>query len=65
MATELVLSGKTDVQSLNYHKTYDIYSTPQIYVLDKNKKIIAKRLDTDLVKKVLENEWKKKNKNQK
>ncbi len=63
MATQLVLSGKTDVQSLNYHKTYDIYSTPQIYVLDKDKKIIAKHLDTDLVKKVLELEWKKSKKN--
>jgi peroxiredoxin len=63
LATELVLSGKTDVQSLNYHKTYDIYSTPQIYILDKDKKIIAKRLDTDLVKKVLEIEWKKNEKN--
>ncbi len=30
-----------------FKKTYDIYSTPVIYVLDENKKIIAKRLDVD------------------
>ena len=28
----------------DYHDSYDIYSTPVIYVLDKKKKIIAKRL---------------------
>ena len=28
----------------DYHDLYDIYSTPVIYVLDENKKIIAKRL---------------------
>jgi len=28
-------------------KVYDIYSTPVLYVLDENKKIIAKRLDVD------------------
>lgn len=30
-----------------FKKTYDIYSTPVIYVLDENKKIIAKRLDVE------------------
>lgn len=28
----------------NFHDTYDIYATPVIYILDENKKIIAKRL---------------------
>lgn len=31
----------------DYHDTYDIYSTPVIYLLDEQKKIIAKRLLTD------------------
>ncbi len=35
----------TDLKSLNFRKTYDIFSTPQIYLLDKDKTIIAKRLD--------------------
>lgn len=29
----------------DFNKMYDIYSTPVIYILDQNKKIIAKRLD--------------------
>ena len=31
----------------NFDKTYDINSTPVIYILDADKKIIAKRLDVD------------------
>jgi thiol-disulfide isomerase/thioredoxin len=34
----------TTLESLNYHDTYDIYATPRIFVLDKDKKIIAKQL---------------------
>ncbi|MCX7769184.1 MAG: DUF5106 domain-containing protein [Flavobacteriales bacterium] len=37
----------TDVQSLNFHKTYDIYSTPQIYVLDRKKTIVGRRLSVE------------------
>ena len=60
-ATELILSGKTDLKSLNYNTTYDIYTTPQIYLLDKSKKIIAKKLDTDLLNTVLTKEEQRKN----
>jgi len=55
---EYVLGGKTDVKSLNYHLTYDIFTTPQIYLLDKNKTIVGKKLDTDLLKQVLETKFK-------
>ena len=34
----------THIESLNYHDTYDLYATPRIIVLDKDKKIIAKQL---------------------
>lgn len=34
----------TTIESLNYQQTYDIYSTPKVFVLDKDKKIIAKSL---------------------
>lgn len=54
---EYVLTGKTDIASLNYQATYDIYSTPQVYLLDKDKKIIGKKLDTDLLKQVFENRF--------
>lgn len=34
----------TTIESLNYSTTYDLYATPRIIVLDKDKKIIAKQL---------------------
>ena len=34
----------TNIESLNFQTTYDIYSTPRVFVLDKDKKIIAKQL---------------------
>lgn len=37
----------------NYRVYYDIFSTPVIYVLDKNKKIIAKRIDVVTLEKIL------------
>ena len=55
-ATEYILKGYTDLKSLNYNTTYDVFTTPQIYLLDKDKKIIGKKLDTDLLKEVLEKE---------
>ena len=46
----------TDLKSLNFRKTYDIFSTPQIYLLDQDKKIIGKKLDAltfgDLLQKI-------------
>ncbi|MCX7649406.1 MAG: hypothetical protein N2050_02480, partial [Flavobacteriales bacterium] len=50
----------TDLQSLNVHKTYDIYSTPQIYVLDRKKVIVGRRLSVEdlegFLKKLFEKE---------
>lgn len=34
----------TTLESLNYQTTYDIFSTPRVFVLDKDKKIIAKSI---------------------
>ncbi len=42
----------------NYHKLYDIYSTPIIYILDKDKKIIAKRIGVESVERFLNEELK-------
>ena len=39
----------------NFRNNYDIYSTPVIYVLDKNKKIIAKRIDVEKIEEFIEN----------
>lgn len=38
----------------NYHKLYDIYSTPIIYVLDSNKKIVAKRIGPEALDSIFE-----------
>jgi hypothetical protein len=35
---------KTSLESLNYQNTYDIFSTPKVFVLDKDKRIIAKSI---------------------
>lgn len=37
----------SDLQSMNLHQTYNISSTPLILILDKNKKIIARKLGVD------------------
>ncbi|RXQ95557.1 AhpC/TSA family protein [Ancylomarina salipaludis] len=42
----------------NFRIFYDVYSTPTIYLLDKNKKIIAKRLDLENLKGFLDHERK-------
>ena len=34
----------TTLAALNYQQTYDIYATPKVFVLDKDNKIIAKKL---------------------
>jgi len=39
----------------NFHRVYDVTSTPVIYILDENKKIIAKRLSGGQVKDFIEN----------
>ncbi len=39
-----LIPSKTTLESINYQDTYDIYSTPRVWILDKDKKIIAKSL---------------------
>ena len=39
-----LLATKTTMESLNYQQAYDIYTTPRVFVLDKENKIIAKSL---------------------
>ena len=49
----------TTLESLNYQTTYDVFSTPQIYVLDKDKKIIAKRISISQLEDMLDKLQKK------
>lgn len=39
-----LIPSKTTLESINYQRTYDIYSTPQVWILDKDKKVIGKSL---------------------
>ena len=44
----------TTIESLNYQQTYDIYATPKVFVLDKDKKIIAKSLSISQLEDLLD-----------
>ncbi len=46
----------------NFRNLYDIYSTPVVYILDKNKKIIAKRIGVEQIEKFIEFERNKEKK---
>lgn len=37
----------TTIESLNYADTWDVYSTPKFFLLDKDRKIVGKQLDVD------------------
>lgn len=43
-----------------FRQYYDVRATPSIYLLDKNKYIIGKRIDIDTVDKILEDKFKEK-----
>lgn len=43
-ANPSAFQGVTNSESLNYQQTYDIFSTPKLWILDKEKKIIGKGL---------------------
>ncbi len=45
----------TTIESLNFRDTYDIYSTPRVFLLDKDKKILAKRIGVDQLEELLDN----------
>jgi hypothetical protein len=44
----------TKSMSPDFHDLYDIYATPVIYLLDKNKKIIAKRINANQISQVIQ-----------
>ena len=44
----------TTLESLNYQQTYDIYATPKVFILDKDKKIIAKSLSISQLEDLLD-----------
>ena len=51
----------TTLEALNFSKTYDIFSTPRVFVLDKDKKIVAKQLSISQLEDFLDTMQKVKN----
>ena len=43
----------------NFRNLYDIYSTPTVFLLDKSKKVIAKRMSVEVLEKIVDEEMKK------
>ena len=43
-AAKLIYAGITDLQSLNFRTTFDVFSTPKLFLLDENKEILAKQI---------------------
>lgn len=48
-ATQLILDKKTDYKSLDYRNTYDVFTTPKVFLLDADKKIVAKLVGVEQV----------------
>ena len=43
-ATALIYGGITNLESLNFRTTFDVYATPKMFLLDENKNILAKQI---------------------
>lgn len=62
-AYKYISEGKTTLNSLNFRDYWDLFSTPQLYVLDKDKKIIAKKLGAEQLGEFIESYKKAQSKN--
>ncbi len=52
----------TNIESLNFRQTFDIYATPVTLLLNENKEIIAKKIDVEQIEELLERFQKKEDK---
>ena len=43
-ASSLIYGGITNIESLNFRSTFDVYATPKMFLLDQDKKILAKQV---------------------
>ncbi len=51
----IIKNNNTTLESLNYTKTYDVASTPRIFVLDKDNKILFKRVSISQLEEIMDN----------
>lgn len=52
-ASKLIYGGITTLPSLNFRSTFDVFSTPKMFLLDADKKIIAKQLGAEQLEELL------------
>lgn len=53
-ATKLIYANITTLPSLNFRTTFDVFSTPKVFLLDAEKRIIAKQLSADQLGELLQ-----------
>jgi hypothetical protein len=55
VAQKLIFQDKvTTLESLNFHQYWDVNSTPKVYLMDKDDKIIAKSLSAEQLDELLQ-----------
>jgi thiol-disulfide isomerase/thioredoxin len=52
-ATALIMAGITTLQSLNFRTTFDVYATPKMFLLDADKRVIAKQVGAEQIEDIL------------
>lgn len=57
-----LIEAEAAISAVNFRQAYDVYKTPTLYLLDENKKIIAKQLDLAGIDQVLTEKEKAKGK---
>jgi thiol-disulfide isomerase/thioredoxin len=55
-ATALIMAGTTTLQSLNFRTTFDVFATPKMFLLDKDKRVIAKQVGAEQIGEILARE---------
>jgi len=46
-ASALIYGGVTTLKSLNFRTTFDVFATPKVFLLDQDKRIVAKQIGAD------------------
>jgi thiol-disulfide isomerase/thioredoxin len=52
-AMKLISGGITTLESLNFRTTFDVYATPKVFLLDEDKKIVAKQIGAEQLGEIL------------
>mgnify|MGYP002700992541 FL=1 len=52
-AMKLIQGQITNLKSLNFRKTFDVFATPKVFLLDEDKHILAKQIGADQLEEIL------------